>query len=650
MKTLQSVEPVKIAVAGVVLAAILFIAVNIISNKMFGAVRWDASEGQVYSFTDSTRPIFEAIDEPIIARVYFSSTLGEASPRHSLFFQRVRDLLEQYSAISGGMLKVEYHNPEPFSDTEDRAVGFGLQAIPLGNIGEVGYFGIAATNSTDDQEVIPFFNLERESFIEYDLTKMVFTLSNPDQRVVGLITTLPVEGGMTSQVPGMPGQPTPPWIIMDQLRDLFEVQTLDREIEKVPDDVDVLFLAQPAGLSEAATYAIDQFVLAGGRALVLVDPNSESANPQGGAGGVDLAGIRKLMTSWGVTIKDDTIIGDLATATRVNTSFAGRPVISDYVAWMGLDNNHVDSDDAITGDVKTLNFATAGSIESVENTSFLVHRLVWTSPDSMEISADKVLGLPDVVALFREFVSSGKERILAARITGPAITAFPSGLPAADEKSVGEDLSVEDDSEAAEEEAELVHLTNSVGEIQVVVVADSDIMADRFWVQESNFFGQRLLVPSADNAAFLINALENLTGSPALSSLRARGQTVRPFVLVEDIRRDAEFQYRSTEQQLLGRLEELQEQVADIQLLEEGAENSLLREEDKVAIEGYRAEILATRQELRAVQRALQQDIDRLEGWTKVINIAGVPIGFGLVLIGIAWAGRARQINSETSV
>jgi len=650
MKALQSVEPAKIAIAGVILAAILFISVNIISNKIFGAVRWDASEGKVYSFTNSTRPIFEAIDEPIIARVYFSSTLGEASPRHALFFQRVRDLLEQYSAISGGMLRVEYHNPAPFSDTEDRAVGFGLQAIPLGNIGAVGYFGIAATNSTDDQEVIPFFNLERESFIEYDLTKMVYTLSNPDQRVVGLITSLPVEGGVASRVPGMPGQPTPPWILMDQLRDLFEVQTLDTEIERVPSDIDVLLLAQPAGLSEAATYAIDQFILAGGRALVLVDPNSESANPQGGAGDADLTGIRKLMRGWGVTIKDNTIIGDLETATRVNTSFAGRPVISDYVAWMGLNNDYVDSDDAITGDVKTLNFATAGSIELVEDTSLLVHRLVWTSPDSMEISTDKVLGLPDVVALFREFISSGKERILAARITGPAVTAFPSGGPLIERTSVGEDLNIDDDTKAARTEAEPTHLTNSVGEIQIVVVADSDIMADRFWVQESNFFGQRLLVPTADNGAFLINALENLTGSPGLSSLRARGQTVRPFVLVENIRRDAEFEYRSTEELLLGRLEELQKQVADIQLVEEGAENSLLREEDKIAIEGYRAEILATRQELRAVQRALQQDIDRLERWTKVVNIAGVPIGFALVLIGLAWARRIRQANSVTSV
>ena len=201
----------RLAVIAVAIAAMLFLAVNIISQTLFSATRVDVTEGRVFTLSVETIPVFRDIEEPIIVRVYFSQALSEASPRHAVYFQRIRDLLSQYSALSGGMLQIKYFDPEPFSDVEDRAVGFGLQAVPLGNLSEVGYFGLAATNSTDDQEVIPFFNLEREAFIEYDLTKLVFTLSNPDQPKIGLITSLPVDGGMTPGMGGMQGTPTPPW-------------------------------------------------------------------------------------------------------------------------------------------------------------------------------------------------------------------------------------------------------------------------------------------------------------------------------------------------------------------------------------------------------------------------------------------------------
>jgi len=636
---MKSSDKSRLALFAVAVAAVLFLAVNIIAQTIFSAARVDVTDGSIYTLSEETIPIFQDIKEPIIVRVYYSQALAEASPRHGVYFQRIRDLLAQYTALSGGMLQVQFFDPEPFSDVEDRAVGFGLQAVPLGDIGEVGYFGLAATNSTDDQEVIPFFNLEREPFIEYDLTKLVYTLSNPDQPKIGLITSLPVDGGMTPGMGGMGGTPTPPWQIMDQMRDFFEVERLDAEIEIVPEDVDVLVLAQPDSLSDVATYAVDQWVLSGGPIMVFADPNLESGNnPQGQmAGGPDMTNLNKLLVAWGVSIEDGVIAGDLRAAVRVNTAMGGRPVISDYPAWMNLQADALNADDAITGDLKNMTLATAGVLSAIEESGLDIRPLIETSTDSQKIAADKVVGLPDVVALFRDFEPSGERLMLAARIGGTASTAFPDGAP--NTEGIVND--------AGEPVEPTPHVTESAESVQVVVVSDADMLADRFWVQESNFFGQRLMVPTSDNAAFLINALENLTGSPALSDLRGRGQVSRPFTVVEDLRLEAEQNFRAKETELLGRLDTLQEQINAIEVRQDGQGEALISEDDQDAIRSYRAEILSTRQELREVQRSLREDIDQLEGTLKFLNIAGVPIVFGILMIIVAvWRRKAAQSAS----
>jgi ABC-type uncharacterized transport system involved in gliding motility auxiliary subunit len=628
----------RLAVFAVIVAAVLFLAVNIIAQTTFSAVRLDVTEGQVYTLTEETIPVFQDIKEPIIVRVYFSQNLAEASPRHGVYFQRVRDLLSQYEALSGGMLQVQYFDPEPFSDVEDRAVGFGLQAVPLGNLGEVGYFGLAATNSTDDQEVISFFNLEREAFIEYDLTKLVYTLSNPEQPKIGLITSLPVEGGMTPGMGGMGGTPTPPWQIMDQMRDFFEVERLDLILDQIPEDIDVLVLAQPDGLSDTAAYTLDQWVLAGGKAIVFADPNSESGNPP--AGGMpapaDLTGVKMLLDAWGLTLEEGVLAADIQAAVRVNTAVGGRPEISDYPAWMNLQADALNQEDAITGDLKNLTIATAGVLSVSDDTELEIRPLIQTGTESMKIDADKVIGLPDVVAMFREFVPSGERLLLGARVSGLAKSAFPDGRP-------------DDDITPMDDEAQAEHRGEATDPIQVIVVSDADMLADRFWVQESNFFGQRMVVPTADNAAFLINALENLTGTPALSSLRGRGQISRPFTVVEELQLSAEQQFRAKETELLSRLETLESDISAIQLNQNGQGETAITEDDQLTITNYRSEILATRKELREVQRGLREDIDRLEGTLKFLNIAGVPIVFGALMIFVAVWRRKRAAASPTS-
>ncbi len=610
---MKRIDPKTLGIAAILLAAILFVAVNVISNVWLNNARIDLTEGKSYSTSDQIKPVFKQIKEQIVIRVYYSTAIGDASSRHAVFYQRVRDLLQQYAKLADGKIKLEFYNPQPFSDVEDRAVGFGLQGVPLGAGGEVGYFGLAATNSTDDQQVIPFFNLDREQFLEYDLTKLIYSLSEPNQPKVGLLSSLPIEGAPQGMQFGGQGGPRP-WAIMSQIKDFFAITPLAPDVKEIPKDITMLMLVQPTGLAEPTVYAIDQFVMRGGKVLAFVDPNAESeaAMGQGAPAPPDFTGMKKLMKSWGVTLVDNKVAGDLESAMRVNMSMGARPVVADYVAWMALRDDNVDHNDAITGDLHQLNFGTAGVLEKAEGATTTVTPLVSTGLKSERIDTDKVMGLPDIVALFRDFKAQNKRETIALRASGSAKSAFdaaPAGAP-------GE------------------FIKQSAQPIQVVVIADTDVLTDRFWTEANNFMGQQVVVPTADNGNLVVNALENLTGSPALSSLRGRGVQSRPFELVDEIRREAELQFRAKEQSLTGRLDELQKKVNAMQ--PKGADQqgmAILSDDDKRTIESYRGDILATRKQLRDVQRALRENIDRLESVVKFINIGAVPVLFGLALI-----------------
>jgi len=454
----------KFAVLAVIIAAVLFVCVNILANIWLAPFRIDATQGHAYTISKQIKPIFENIDEPITIRLYYSDALGTASPRHAVLYRRVKELLQQYAKLSKGKITVEYDNPEPYSDTEDRATGFGLRAVPLGDTGEVGYFGVAATNAADDQQVIPFFNLEREQFVEYDLTKLIYSLSKPNQAKVGLISTLPINGGLGGLELGG-GQQTPPWAVLGQLKDFFEVLELERNVTAIPKDINFLMLVQPGNLSPATQFAIDQFVLRGGHLLAFVDPNPESGAP---AGADNLDGFKKLLTAWGVGLVDGKVAGDIDAAIRVNSDVGNdKPVVSDYVAWLQLGPDNFDRQDAIIGDVKQINVGTAGMLEKLPNASTTVTPLLMTGKNSMRIDVAKVQGMPDIVGMFRDFKPSGRAEAIAVRIAGPAKTAFPDGPPAATDK----------DKDKAPSEPSL---KDSKDPIQVVVVADTDILADRF--------------------------------------------------------------------------------------------------------------------------------------------------------------------------
>lgn len=643
METLRHLDRRTLALGGLVLVTVLFLAVNVFSNMTFRSWQLDLTEEKLFTLSDGTRSVLASIDEPIDVRLYYTKLLGERSPVHATYFVRARELLERYGDLSGGKVRLELHNPEPFSDTEDRAVAFGLQGIPVNAAGDLGYFGLAATNSTDDEAVIPYFSPEREAFLEYDLTRLIYSLAHPKMKMVGLISSLPIDEGRAG--PFAPGRR---WAVMDQIRELFAVRSLAGDIKAIPDSVDILMLVHPKGLTEKALYAIDQFVLGGGRALVFVDPNAESEGMRGrGFGAPGASDFNRILEAWGVRLVKDKVAGDLDTARRVNVNQRGRVDVVDYVLWLSLAPGNFDTGDVVTGDVNRLNVATPGILEKVDGRGTEVSALLSLGPRSMRIDANKIRVGADAVALFRDFRPGGEELMLAARLTGPAKSAFPDGPPAA-EKATGSEAQEAGAAEAAAEtDADAAgaaeHLSESITPVNVIVVADSDMLRDDQWVTSRDFFGQRLLVPSADNANFVVNALENLSGSGALIGLRGRGESARPFALVETIRQEAERRYRAKEQELREKLSAVQGKL-DRLVGRQGAKGEvILSADDKATIDRFRRETVSIRRELRGVQRALRKDIDRLDAWLKFFNIAAIPLLLVAVTLVVAVIRRVRR-------
>ncbi len=655
---LRGYEGSRLAIAGLCMAAILFLAVNVLANTVFKGAQVDLTEGDLYTISEGTRRLMGSLQEPIKIRLYYSRRLGEIAPRYGAYYARVRELLDRYEALSGGKLSLELLEPEPFSDAEDRAVADGLQGLPLSQAGETGYFGVAGSNTIDGRSVIPFFNLERESFLEYDLTKLIHGLANPDRPVLGIISALPDQGGF-----GRPHGAPPPLLIFDHIREFFTVEDMEPGVTEIPEKVKTLLVVNLKELGAETLRAIDRFVHAGGRALVFADAVVESAGPgdAGPEGQASPQAMNKLLRAWGIQVVEGKVAGDIDAARRVSTGERGG-VVADYVAWLTLAREHFDADDPVMANIERLNLATSGILEPVEQSGLQVTPLVSTGLRSMAVDADKVRFMPDVLNLLRDFQPSNKRLVLATRIAGPAPPAFPDEPASGDNgktasgagKPGGSNAEPSDQANRAagappadgKASSPVQPVTSELKPIQVIVVGDADMLYDRFWVQTSDFFGERVEVPTASNADFVINALENLADADALIGLRGRGTSYRPFTLVEELRRDAEAQYRAKEQQLQQRLKELQQQLQGVQQPSEspGGE-AILSAEDKANIERFRGEMLTVRKELRDVQHALRNDIEHLEQRVKFINIAAVPIflcGVGGVLALFRRVTRAR--------
>ncbi len=613
--------------SGLAVAVVVFFTVNVLSHVAFRSARVDLTEQRLYTLTEGSRNILQGLDEPVTLRLYLSKKLAVELPGIQGYTNRVLELVQEYEQAAAGNLTLHVIDPEPFSEEEDRAVGYGLRGVPLDAGNTQFYFGLVGTNATDDRELIPFFQQSREEFLEYDLTKLVYRLGNPKQKVVGLLSALPMDGGPQMPFPQAPGG-SAPWMIMDSIRELMEVKVLDKAVTEIPEDVDVLMVVHPKQLGDPTLYAIDQFVLRGGRAVVFVDPHSEAdrvlPNPQNPMGmqAPRNSDLGRLFDAWGIELVDGKVVGDLPLAKKVNFQKQSRMMVADYPVWIDLTPRQLNAEDVVTAKLPNLTMASAGVLRKKEDSETEWTPLAETDDQAMQIEAARLRMMPDVEGLLRDYRPEGETLTLAARLTGKVKTAFPDGRPEAADSEEKEQGASGDDKKTKQPP----HLAESADPINVIVVADTDMLQDRFWVQVQNFLGQRIGIPTSANNDFVTNALDNLTGSHDLISVRNRGSFSRPFTLVRAIQQEAEMQFRQKEQALQQRLKETERKIQELQSRKEDQTTVILSTEQEAALDGFRQELVATRKELRNVQHELQKNIESLENVVKFLNIGLVPL------------------------
>ena len=638
MQALENMDRKKLTIAGLVVAAIFLFFVNIWSSLEIQSVQLDLTENKLYTLSDGTKEVIKTIDEPITFRLYYSSTFGEISPAHGNYFKRVRELLEHFQVISGGKINLKVINPVSFSVEEDEAVKFGIQGVPLDQSGELGYFGMAAVNSTDDRKNIPFFNPQREQFLEYDLTRLVFELAQPKKKKVGLITSLLIEADPLLQYK--------PWPIMAQVTQFFEVKSIDSATKKIGDDIDVLLMVHPKILEDDLMYAVDQFVMRGGRLLVFLDPQNETARmtPQAppGAGSSEL---KKLFDVWGIDYDEDKFVGDRTRAIRVQAPVNGKDVIADYLSWGIYDKRALNDDDVVTGQLTAISLASAGTLALKKDASVKMTPLLQTSKISQRIDAKLVRGQINPAAILKQFKSENKSFTIAARFSGKVKSAFPDGPPKP-KKDVKKKAKGSDGDKKPVKLAP--HLGESKTDLNMIVMADSDLLTSRFWLQQQDFFGQKISSPVSNNADFLVNSLENLGGSQALISLRSRGLSLRPFHTIQDIKNAAEDKYRQTEQQLSGKLKELQGKLQGLNVEGKGKGKIILTSAQQKAFKQFRAEMLSVRKQLRDVQLALRKDIEKLDTQLKILNIWTIPVVIAIIAL-VMMVIRRQRFKQQTA-
>lgn len=630
------------------IAITLLFGVLVIS--LIPSLRIDLTEDRLYSLSEGTLSILSSLNEPIELMFFYSDSATEDVPQLRTYGNRVQELLREIVIASEGNLSLRLIDPEPFSEEEDLATQYGVRAVPVTQGGEGVYFGLVAAKGGADvpgplraTETMPLIRPDQEEFLEYEFMKIITQVSNPERTVIGLVTQLDIDGGFDP----MTGQGTQQWMIMDLVRQLYDVRRIDVSSDSIEEDVDILMIVHPQGLSDRFLYAIDQHILRGGDALLFLDPNADSMVGRSPQGNLIPAGMSSelpgLLDAWGLEFDNSKVLTDNELALRVMMGQGQRAV--PHLGMLGVQGNFLTQGDIITNRLETINLSSAGAISQSNEGGLSFEPLITSSSDAMLMDRSFVESVTDPNVLFDEFESENRSFVIAARLSGLIETAFPEGQPAilvteeesnsddADEEvSVAEETSSEVD--VVNEESEIAHLSTSLEPTNIVVFADSDLLTDRLWVQVTQFFGQRIPQPFANNGDLVINAMDNLSGGADLSSIRSRGRYSRPFTKVLALQREADDRLRQEESELSARVAETESALAALNTDEEGNPIGEITPEIQTEIDRFNGELIETRRRLREVRFQLTEDIEQLGSNLKAVNTALVPILLTLFFLG----------------
>ena len=586
----------------------LFLSFNIIIFKVLVNKKIDLTTDKLYTVSENTKSIIKNLSEPISIKLFFSNSLSKELSQIRDYEKRVRELLMSYKKISNKNITIEIIDPRPFTDQEDLANVYGIQGLQLNEEGERFYFGAVFSNSVDDTTVIPFFELDREQFLEYDLTKTIYNLANTKKPNIGLISGLPLVGRVNNSQGN--AQYERPFFIYQTLSEFFNVIDLSLEVSEIPQNVDQLLIVHPKNLSDVTLYAIDQFVMTGKGVTIFTDPFSEFDNnlskPESEKD-FSNSNLSRLFTSWGFDMKPGMVIGDIVNGRKVSLGPSNDQKIVTYVLWLAIQQNLLSNTDIITSNLDYIFLKSAGSIENLNtNSSLVIEPLISTSKESMLIERYKMQFRADPEQLLKDFQSQDKSYIIGARIKGEFDSAF----------SMEEIKKIELDTNK--------HI-NNIKDANIILFADTDLLSDNTWISEQDMFGRNSITPIADNGRMVVNSIESMSGGRNLIGLRGRGSSNRPFLVIEDLQKKAELSFREKQISLQNELQGTEDKLKEIQSNQLDSSESKTSEQNK-AIEEFQRKILSIRKQLRDVQRQLNADIERLENNIKVLNIWTMPL------------------------
>lgn len=613
------------------LVAILGFAIIIVfSNTFFKSARLDLTEQQLFTLSEGSKAIVEAVKEPIHVYFYFSEESSRELTQLRTYATRVEALLEEYASHSKGNIVVTRIDPEPFSEAEDDADAYGLQKVPVGGAGDGLYFGIVANNALDGTEVISFLQPDKEAFLEYDISQMLFRLSQAVKPKIGLFSALPVKDQVNPQT----FQMQPGWQSIKEIEQLFEVVDVDAEATTIDADINLLLLIHPKTVSESLQNAIRAYLARGGALIGFIDPLAEldqqGGNPMTPSLPVGQASdLNWLTADWGVRLSESQVLGDAELALSV-AGTDGAP--QRHLAILGLGPNQISDDEVMTAGLESINVSSAGLFEMTDP-KVDISRVLSSSIYGAGLPKEQLQFLRNPRDLEASYTPGTKPLEVAIALRG----VLPRSMvaPKRDESSgEGEAPSLEP-SEALDQAEQVA--------INVLLISDTDLLSDRLWVQVQNFFGQQVATAWADNGSFLVNAVDYMVGSADLIQIRSRGRYTRPFEVVQNLKRDAEAKYLDSANQLQLELTETEQRLAELESQQVAEGLLTLSPEQAATLESFQQEKLRIRKELRDVRHGLDKDIEGLGANLKLINIGLLPLLLTLLMGFAVWNKTIRQ-------
>ncbi|HYC44729.1 MAG TPA: GldG family protein [Burkholderiales bacterium] len=627
MATNRHREVLWYSAGGVIALVAVLIAVNFIVSPF--SLRADLTEGDVYTLSPATRSVLSRLQEPVRIRFYYTQGSNAVPVGLKTFAQRVEDLLNEYKAAAKGKLVIERLNPEPDSDAEESAALDNVEG-QMTNTGEKFYLGLSISRH-EKKEAIPVLSPDRERLLEYDITRAIAKVAADKKPVVGLMSALPVLGRPLN--PLTKQQPTQPWVVGNELKNLFDVRQVPVDTKKIEDDIQVLLVIHPRNITEEGEYAIDQFVLRGGKLIAFMDPYAyfdqqpDMMNPFGGSNAGQSV-LFTLLKGWGLELTLNQVVADMTYA-----SGAGPRLLPTLLQ---LPAEALNQDDVVMSQVGSLLVPFSGVFKGKPAEGLTQTVLAHTSKNSMMV--DLIIATLSGEPSTRGFQPSGEEMPLAIRLAGKFKSAFPNGPP--------EPMGRRDEKKAepAKPEAKAPHLREAAQETQVVLVGDVDLLTDGAAVEVQEVFGQKLVVPRGGNIALLLGLVEQFSGDQNLMGLRSRASFTRPLTVVRQMEAQAQQLYLGKIKELEDSLQQTQEKLQELQKGKQAAAGSatILTPEQQAEIDKFREQTIKTRAALKEVRKNLRVETDRLEFWTKVVNIGLVPLLVAVLGIALALAKRRR--------